>query len=133
MSYNSKIHLVLPDETNVCLHRGSNKTKKINEATCLHCKNSIKNNKGWYKAQWENHERQNEKVYTWPNPSEMTNAILRGVEQMKSIAPSPNEIRKSLGLSSGCDNCSKPIRTMCFKGTNHCSENCRKDLLKEAS
>lgn len=43
----------------------------------------------------------------------------------------PNEIRKLLHLREICANCGGYIRTMCFQGTNHCSENCRKDLLRE--
>ena len=30
-----------------------------------------------------------------------------------------------------CSNCGKQIKVMCFLGTDHCSENCRKDLEKE--
>lgn len=30
-----------------------------------------------------------------------------------------------------CHNCGAPIITMVFQGTDHCSENCRKDLEKK--
>ena len=34
-------------------------------------------------------------------------------------------------LPSHCSNCGRQIKVMCFLGTDHCSENCRKDLEKE--
>ncbi len=112
MGTNSKTHLILPDNSLVCKNYGSNITRDFKEVTCKSCLKAIANpkNKTWYKAVWEKFERE-QKIVDFFLPATL-------VVYDKKPVP----------LNTGCENCGNEIKTMCFLGTDHCSEACRQDL-----
>ena len=60
--------------------------------------------------------------------------VYKGLKIRSDMFVSQDDIRALNGMGTNlvCENCGGYIYTMCFKGTNHCSENCRKDLEKTA-
>ena len=117
----AKIHLLLPDNTFLCGNYGKEFTRKVDDLTCKSCIKSVKGNRGWYSAQWEKFERQSEPLFMSPND-------IRESIGFNNLTDAVGGVLKDLDI---CRNCGNPVRTMVYKGSGYCSENCKDEKTNE--
>ena len=94
------------------------KVHSLGETTCKRCIKVFEGNKDFYAPRV---------IKVTVGPMKFDSSRLQAAVKKVSENLEKNRIRRSK-RAGYCGNCGNKIKVMCFIGTNHCSENCRKTL-----